>query len=130
MKNIMHDPGRGAPLGKVAFRDPCRFKKRTELLIAAEGWSICILWHISSAKHWQCPPCWRHAQRTIASCVEYKPGDRGKLALASGYYDSFTSHNPETTKKLSPPNPKKISHLQAELLLELLVMVKILTSPS
>lgn len=37
IKDIIHDPGRGAPLAKVAFRDPYRFKKRTELFIAAEG---------------------------------------------------------------------------------------------
>uniref|UniRef100_A0A8D0L4H2 Large ribosomal subunit protein uL2 n=1 Tax=Sphenodon punctatus TaxID=8508 RepID=A0A8D0L4H2_SPHPU len=37
VKDIIHDPGRGAPLAKVVFRDPYRFKKRTELFIAAEG---------------------------------------------------------------------------------------------
>lgn len=37
LQDIIHDPGRGAPLAKVAFRDPYRFKKRTELFIAAEG---------------------------------------------------------------------------------------------
>lgn len=37
VKDIIHDPGRGAPLAKIAFRDPYRFKKRTELFIAAEG---------------------------------------------------------------------------------------------
>lgn len=36
-QDIIHDPGRGAPLAKVVFRDPYRFKKRTELFIAAEG---------------------------------------------------------------------------------------------
>lgn len=36
-QDIIHDPGRGAPLAKVTFRDPYRFKKRTELFIAAEG---------------------------------------------------------------------------------------------
>lgn len=36
-QDIIHDPGRGAPLAKVVFRDPYRFKKRMELFIAAEG---------------------------------------------------------------------------------------------
>jgi len=36
-QDIIHDPGRGAPLAKITFRDPYRFKKRTELFIAAEG---------------------------------------------------------------------------------------------
>ena len=36
-KDIIHDPGRGAPLAKVVFRDPYRYKMRTETFIAAEG---------------------------------------------------------------------------------------------
>merc|ERR1712061_556183 len=37
VKNIIHDPGRGAPLAIVHFRDPYRYKIRKELFIAAEG---------------------------------------------------------------------------------------------
>ena len=37
VKDIIHDPGRGAPLAKVAFRDPYRFKMRQEIFIASEG---------------------------------------------------------------------------------------------
>lgn len=33
----MHDPGRGAPLAKVVFRDPYRYKLKTETFIATEG---------------------------------------------------------------------------------------------
>ena len=33
----MHDPGRGAPLAKVVFRDPYKFKHRTEYFVAVEG---------------------------------------------------------------------------------------------
>ena len=36
-QDIIHDPGRGAPLAVVAFRDPYRYKTRKELFIAAEG---------------------------------------------------------------------------------------------
>jgi ribosomal protein L2 len=34
VKEIVHDPGRGAPLAKVVFRDPYRYKLRTETFIA------------------------------------------------------------------------------------------------
>ncbi|KAF3508889.1 hypothetical protein F2Q69_00004571 [Brassica cretica] len=34
---IIHDPGRGAPLARVAFRHPFRYKKQKELFVAAEG---------------------------------------------------------------------------------------------
>ena len=36
-QDIIHDPGRGAPLAKVMFRDPYKYKQRVELFIAAEG---------------------------------------------------------------------------------------------
>ena len=37
VKEIIHDPGRGAPLAKVSFRDPYRYKLRKEIFIATEG---------------------------------------------------------------------------------------------
>lgn len=37
VKDIVHDPGRGAPLAKVAFRDTYRYKTRYEYFIAVEG---------------------------------------------------------------------------------------------
>jgi len=37
VKEIIHDPGRGAPLARVVFRDPYRYKQRTEYFIAVEG---------------------------------------------------------------------------------------------
>lgn len=37
VKDIMHDPGRGAPLAKVVFRDMYKYKQHTEFFIAVEG---------------------------------------------------------------------------------------------
>ena len=37
VKEIVHDPGRGAPLAKVIFRDPYHYKHRAEYFVAAEG---------------------------------------------------------------------------------------------
>lgn len=37
VREIIHDPGRGAPLAKVVFRHPYRFKHVTETFIAPEG---------------------------------------------------------------------------------------------
>ncbi|KAK6134938.1 hypothetical protein DH2020_031316 [Rehmannia glutinosa] len=34
---IIHDPGRGAPLARVTFRHPFRFQHQKELFVAAEG---------------------------------------------------------------------------------------------
>lgn len=37
VKEIVHDSGRGAPLAKVQFRHPYKFKKVTHLMVACEG---------------------------------------------------------------------------------------------
>lgn len=37
VKEIVHDPGRGAPLAKVVFRNPYKYKLDKEVFIAAEG---------------------------------------------------------------------------------------------
>lgn len=37
VRAVVHDPGRGAPLARVDFRDPYKFKKDTIHLIAPEG---------------------------------------------------------------------------------------------
>ena len=36
VKDIIHDPGRGAPLAKVVFRSPYKFGLKTEVFIANE----------------------------------------------------------------------------------------------
>ncbi|MCJ8732525.1 hypothetical protein PDJAM_G00212340 [Pangasius djambal] len=113
VKDIIHDPGRGAPLAKVVFRDPYRFKKRTELFIAAEG--IHTGQFVFCGKKAQLNignvlPVGVMPEGTIICCLEEKPGDRGKLARASGNYATVISHNPETKKsrvKL-PSGAKKV----------------------
>jgi large subunit ribosomal protein L8e len=37
VKEIIHDSGRGAPLAKVVFRDPYRYRHRDEYFVAVEG---------------------------------------------------------------------------------------------
>merc|ERR1712070_266430 len=37
IREIIHDPARGAPLARVSFRDPIRYKHQKETFIAAEG---------------------------------------------------------------------------------------------
>lgn len=37
VKEIIHDPGRGAPLAKVHFRDPYSFRTNEEFFLAPEG---------------------------------------------------------------------------------------------
>lgn len=37
IQDIVHDPGRGAPLAKVQFRDPYKYRMLTETFLAVEG---------------------------------------------------------------------------------------------
>ncbi|PIO54837.1 Ribosomal Proteins L2, RNA binding domain protein [Teladorsagia circumcincta] len=37
VKDIIHDPGRGAPLAIIAFRDPYKYKTVKSTVVAAEG---------------------------------------------------------------------------------------------
>merc|ERR1712217_35524 len=41
VKDIVHDPGRGAPLAKVQFKDPYKYRKITETMVCPEG--ICTI---------------------------------------------------------------------------------------
>jgi len=64
VKQIVHDPGRGAPLAVVHFRDPYRYKIRKELFIAAEGMytgQFVYCGKKSSTPNWKCITSWINA---------------------------------------------------------------------
>uniref|UniRef100_A0A4X1UK29 Large ribosomal subunit protein uL2 n=2 Tax=Sus scrofa TaxID=9823 RepID=A0A4X1UK29_PIG len=86
VKDIIHDPGRGAPLAKVVFRDPYRFKKRTELFIAAEG--IHTGQFVYCGKKAQLNignvlPVGTMPEGTIVCCLEEKPGSKKVISSAN-----------------------------------------------
>uniref|UniRef100_A0A2K6SID5 Uncharacterized protein n=1 Tax=Saimiri boliviensis boliviensis TaxID=39432 RepID=A0A2K6SID5_SAIBB len=102
MKDIIHDPGRSAPLAKVVFRDPYRFKKQTgihtgQFVYCGKKAQLSIgnvLLPVSTMP-----------ESTIMCCLQGKPGDRGN-------YATVISHNPETNKthvKLPSGSKKVIS---------------------
>jgi len=37
VREIKHDPGRGAPLAAVSFRNPIKYQRVTQMFIAVEG---------------------------------------------------------------------------------------------
>lgn len=113
VKDIVHDPGRGAPLAKVVFRDPYKYKLRTEYFIAAEG--------LYKGQHIFCG---RKAHITVGNVlplrsipegslvcnIEQYMGDRGTFARASGTYAIIVSHSDEDNKtKLKLPSGAKKS---------------------
>uniref|UniRef100_A0A2K5ZR14 Large ribosomal subunit protein uL2 n=1 Tax=Mandrillus leucophaeus TaxID=9568 RepID=A0A2K5ZR14_MANLE len=115
LKYVIHYPGRSAPLAKVVFRDPYRFKKQTELFIAAEGIHTGQFVYCGKTAQLNIDnmlPVGPMTEGTIVCCLKEKPGDRGKLARASGNYVTVISYNPETKKthvKLPSGSKKVIS---------------------
>ena len=82
VKEIFHDPGRGAPLAKVDFRDPYRYKLRTEYFVAAEGMHSGQ--HVFCGKKAQIAvgnvlPLKSIPEGSIVCNVEQYMGDRGSL---------------------------------------------------
>merc|ERR1712226_1054798 len=101
IKELIHDPGRGAPLAKVAFRHPYKFKQVKENFIAAEGMysgQFVYCGKKAQLKIGNVLPISEMPEGTIICNVENQPGDRGKMARASGDYASVISHNSDTGK--------------------------------
>jgi len=111
VREIIHDPGRGAPLAVVAFRDRYKYGTRKELMVAAEG--------IYTGQYIYCGkkatiavgnvlPVGQMPEGTVVCQLEEKRGDRGRLAKASGNYATIVSHNPDTKKtKIKLPSGSK-----------------------
>ena len=113
VRDIIHDPGRGAPLAKVVFRNPDKFKVQKELMICPEG-----------AYTGQFIYCGRKADVAIGNVlpllqveagtticnVEHKVGDRGTFARTSGNYATVIGHdaNKGTTTIRLPSGSKKV----------------------
>jgi len=99
IKDIIHDPGRGAPLAQVVFRDPYKFKLRKELMIATEGMhtgQFIYCGRKATLQMGNVLPVGVMPEGTIICNLEEKSGDRGKIARASGDYATVVSHNKDT----------------------------------
>jgi len=113
VREIIHDPGRGAPLAKVVFRHPYRYRKVHENFIAAEGMytgQFVYCGRKAQLKVGNVLPLRSMPEGSIVCNAEERPGDRGKLARASGGYATIVSHNPETnqTRLRLPSGSKKV----------------------
>ncbi len=111
--DIIHDPGRGAPLCQVKFRDPYRYKKRTETFIANEGMytgQFIYAGKRAALTIGNILPLGSMPEGTVVTNVEEQPGDRGALGRTSGNYVTVIGHNPDENKtrvKL-PSGAKKV----------------------
>mmetsp|Transcript_705 Transcript_705/g.876 ORF Transcript_705/g.876 Transcript_705/m.876 type:complete len:252 (-) Transcript_705:24-779(-) len=113
VKEIIHDPGRGAPLARVHFRNPYKFKIDRELFIAAEGMYTGQFVYCGK-KAQLCVgnvlPLSSMPEGTIICNVEAQSGDRGTYARTSGNYATLVSHNADEgkTRIKLPSGGKKV----------------------
>merc|ERR1712157_434024 len=98
VKDIVHDPGRGAPLAKVQFKDPYKYRKVTETMVCPEG--VCTGQFIHAGKKatlsiGNIMPIGQMPEGTIVCSLEEKSGDRGKtrVKLPSGIKKLYSSRN-------------------------------------
>merc|ERR1711908_59926 len=113
LKDIIHDSGRGAPLGVVHFRDPKRPKINKELMIVTEGLATGqFLYSGKTAplRIGNVMPIGRIPEGTAVCQVEEKYGDRGRLVRCSGLAAQIVSHNPDNgrTRIKLPSGSKKV----------------------
>ena len=112
VKKIIHEPGRGAPLAEIHFKNPYKFKTDKFLYVACEGmYSGQFIYSGSKAKLaiGNVLPLRSMPEGTVCCNIEFKLGDRGKLAKCSGNSCTIISHNEDTkmTSLRMPSGSKK-----------------------
>jgi len=111
VSKILHDPGRGAPLAQVRFRNPYKYKTDKELFIAAEGTysgQFIYCGKKAALSVGNVLPLSTLPEGTIVCNVEAKVGDRGCFARGSGNYATVITHNADEGKtKIRLPSGSK-----------------------
>jgi len=112
VKDIVHDPGRGAPLAQVNFHNARKYKIDKELMPAVEGTYTGQFVYCGSKAQLivgNTLPVKSMPEGTVMSNLEVRPGDRGVIARCSGDYASIIAQDPERnrTKVRLPSGSKK-----------------------
>ena len=111
VKDIVHDPGRGAPLARVSFRHPYQYKKQQETFVCPEGMFTGQNVFCGPKAHLAVGnvlPLSEMPEGTLVCSIENNCGDRGCLAKASGAYATIISHNPDEGKsRVKLPSGRK-----------------------
>lgn len=113
VREIIHDPGRGAPLAKVEFRDPYAYKWHTETFIASEGMytgQFVYCGRKAALAVGNVMPLGVMPEGTVVCNVEEQAGDRGALARTSGNFATIVGHNHDDglTRIKLPSGTKKV----------------------
>jgi large subunit ribosomal protein L8e len=113
VKEIIHDPGRGAPLAKVEFNSPYRYKKDMQTFIATEGMFTGQFVYAGKKANLNVGnilPLGSMPEGTIICNIEEKVGDRGAMARVSGNYATVIGQNADegVTRIKLPSGAKKV----------------------
>ncbi|GMH56389.1 hypothetical protein TrVE_jg11436 [Triparma verrucosa] len=111
VKDIIHDPGRGAPIAKIQFQNAYKYQRDNELLVATEGMytgQFIYCGKKASLNIGNVLPISAVPEGTIICNIEAKCGDRGKYARASGDYAVVVTHDEDKgTSRLRLPSGGK-----------------------
>merc|ERR1712071_73648 len=95
-KEILHDPGRGAPVAKIQFQNAYRFKRDTELMVATEGMytgQFIYCGRKADLVVGNVLPLSAVPEGTLVCNVEARVGDRGAFARGSGCFAAVITHD-------------------------------------
>ncbi|RLE70882.1 MAG: 50S ribosomal protein L2 [Thermoprotei archaeon] len=107
---LLHDPGRGAPVARVRFEDGVEM-----LMVAAEGMAVGQTIYYGARAPISLGsilPVGRIPEGTMVCNVEIRPGDGGKLARSSGAYALILAHREGKTLLQLPS--KKIKEVSSD----------------
>jgi len=95
VKELIHDPGRGAPIAKIQFNDPYRYKKKNVQWTATEGTytgQFIYCGKKATLVPGNCIPLENMPPGTVINNIEKMPGDKGAFAKTSGGFGQIIGH--------------------------------------
>jgi len=98
VREILHEPGRGAPVARVQYKDAYRFKRVNSLVCAPEGLysgQFIFSGRKANLAIGNILPLGQIPEGTVICNIEEKVGDCGKMARASGDYGIIVSQDAE-----------------------------------
>lgn len=125
VKEILHDPGRGAPVAKVQFKDAYRYKRVTTTVCAPEGMysgQFVFAGLKAGLAVGNILPVGQIPEGTVICNIEVQPGDGGKLCRASGDYAIIisTDHDKGIGRIRLPSGSKKTVSLKCRAMIGLI----------
>ena len=98
---IIHDPGRGAPLAKIQFRDAYTYRTNTEYFLAAEGMytgQAIYCGNKATLNVGNVLPVSNIPEGTLVCNVEQRRGDKGLFARTSGSFSTIVAQSEDGKK--------------------------------